>query len=529
MRWLKRFIFILGLALLALLAALTWYLLHLPTVAPQTVTALPSSQTVQGCLAQTPRAAYQVSALTRTDLAGQSIHQLSTEFVLQFEARGADVLAGIAEQIQVIENQQAPQSLPSVTLLTRAAGEQQLTFMAFNALGLPAEHPLQVLGQLLKQLSVGKEGEAYRFAYDQMGRIYRYQNRTHWQRTVSVPGQLQAAELAPRWDIILATDCWPQQLQAQEVQPLTINGQAGQLLIEIRAQRIANFKDLSGLDFSAAANRAKHWQGVSVVLNSGVKKPANEQQAWQQITEFAANKNMQQLLQTSTYWVVQVPAAKLAVQLVNPELDALARDLLFGIGSLPSAASKQYLMDLLEALPAGSNVAELQKVRTMVALSGHVHADDKVYQRYQNLLADQNETNNIKNNALINMGRVVQSMAERGHSSDSVRQQLEQTLQQELNSAQKSAAIFAAGNAGLNTLTSAIKTQINTALVQGNTKERFAAATVLSRDVNNYEALKQRVSAEPSALVKNTIIDGLTSAGISTAQQAELKQLAGSH
>ncbi len=71
---------------------------------------------------------------------------------------------------------QGAKTLEDVYFLSRIEAAYAYTvFSAYNGLGLAEKHPMSIIAQLLKALSVGSEGNTYRFAYDSFQRRYRYQ------------------------------------------------------------------------------------------------------------------------------------------------------------------------------------------------------------------------------------------------------------------------------------------------------------------------------------------------------------------
>ena len=230
-----------------------------------------------------------------------------------------------------------------------------------------------------------------------------------------------------------------------------------------------------------------------------------------------------------------MPVYDLAGQLADPQLnDASRRDLIFALGLVRSAEAEGYLLNLLQALPSDSDAMELQKVRIMVAVAGNGDVSDQAYRALETLAGDASVSANIRNNALINLGTVVQQRAQQGDTANALRDELSATLLQQLqathtghgSNGDASAAIFSAGNAGLLEQDAAVLSAVQNKLSAGNAKERYAAATVLSRSAAQYDALIRHMQQEQAVLVNNAILYGLKPAQLSAAQKQNLQTLA---
>ncbi|WP_430460313.1 hypothetical protein ACQUQU_13955 [Thalassolituus sp. LLYu03] len=543
MRWLKKIGLLLGLVSLVLVAGFFWLLHELPTRPPQTVAAqnhlVADAEPPAGtCLASGIRPAYQVqvSVVTQTADPANTVEMYHSDltFRLQLQPTGADRLTGMAADIQISEAGQSPVLIDEFPFLARAQGGAHLLFSAYNDLGLMKQHPLAVLAQVIKNLSVGEPGDVYRFAYDGLARNYRYQNEQgNWQRQASVPGALPmslsaAPTLQPDWQVQLGRDCAPDFMSASEIQPLSLGQQDAQLVFRMQAQRIDPFRDLSGLNLTAASNAALHWtlQTVSSGDTQAIQSVAD---MWAAFGNFAQTKNVAQLQSAARFLLQQVQPLELAALISNQQLtDAQSRDLLFGLSLLSSAAAEQYLLDVLTALPAGDAAADLAKVRTMVAVTGNGAVSQNAYDTLQQVAADRAETANVRNNALISLGSVVQQMETQGQDVSTLSSRLSQTLLNQMNKGDAASAILAAGNAGLDSLDSAVADTVLARLSSGNSKERYSAALVLSRSADYYDRLISQLEQETSPLVSHAIVSGLEGQTLSQSQRQSLTTLAAS-
>lgn len=520
--FLKYLLVCLGVVALAGFFGAWWLWINLPTTPPQSIERLPTSTVIGGqCLQQNPQIAYAVSARVMTRTETQVLYQSLLNFNVQMAARGEHALAGLATQISIKENQQAATQGQDVRFLAKASGDDFLVFDAFNSLSLPAKHPMSVLSQLLKNLSLGNSAEVYRFAYDEMQRIYRYQHKDDsWLRTVSAPGQMKNQVVQPIWQVQVE-NCLPKKLVAEEEQLLKIGDDRAFFRVRIEATRIDSFTDLSALDFPADANAKNSWQTLELSLNS-TKPVQNSQEAWAVFSDFAEKRNVQALMQASTYLVEHMPVTELAQSLQKSSADNANRDLLFGLGLLKTPESARYLVDLMQALPSGSAAVEIHKVRAMVALSGHSQAGSQAYQAFAQMVENPNESANVRHNAFINMGSTLKHQRERGEDTQNLAADLNEKIQAQLKQ-DASAALFAASNLGV----AQIKSEITQAAVEKlnsvNPKERLASAMLLSQDAKNYDLLYAKIQSENSPMIKQAIVDGLLQTPITDTQKQALK------
>ena len=533
---LKRILVVLAVLLGSMAALFFWYLNSLPTMPPQQVLAgdpISTSGADLRCLPQPLHSAYQVNTQVESRAGDQLLYASTLNFRLHLQQEQGDRVLGLVSDIRISEQQQPAQPLADMTFLSRVSGTDALVFMAFNDLGLMPQHPLSIVGQVLKNLSVGAAGERYRFAYDALQRTYRFEHQADAvQRIIPVAqGGLKASALQPVWQVTQDGQCLPQRMQAEEIQPLTIGNQDGFIRFRMQAQRVHDVSDISGLNFSAQANSGLFWQPLQInAAGEPVADIQSAEQMWGVFEDFTASKDTARLLSAARYLLDHVSVYDLAEQLSDAQLnDAARRDLIFALGMVRSAEAEGYLLDLLQALPSGNDSAELQKVRIMVAVAGNGDVSDYAYRTLEMLAADPAEPANIRNNALINLGTLVQQRSQQGENTDALRDELSAGLLQQLgpdNHTDASAAIFSAGNAGLLDVDAAILQAVQQKLTTGNAKERYAAATVLSRSANEYDALIQHAQQETSALVNHAILYGLKPAQLTSGQKDQLRKLA---
>ena len=228
------------------------------------------------------------------------------------------------------------------------------------------------------------------------------------------------------------------------------------------------------------------------------------------------------LTKAAEYLIDNIAADDLADKLINNDFsDSAKRDLAFALGLSGHSDAENYLVDTLSSLSDSSSVgmnSDLQKVRLMVALSGSGQVSEYGFQALDSLAKDPNESSNVRNNALINLGSTLQQMQNQGQAPAGLADQLISTLNQAIGGENSASAILAAGNAKLDNLDQ----QIMSKLSSSNSKERYAAATVLARNPDYNDDLIQHLSSEPSDLVNYAILSNLDATNLSRQQKDRL-------
>ena len=518
-----------ALVILAILAftAFWLYLSSLPTVAPQQVSV--NDATVSGCQClhkgTEQQRAYQVSANVRSSAGQKNLYDSLLTFRFQLQPLEGNRLAGKATDIQIAEQSGAIQRIDDVAFMLRSSEGLPMAFVAFNDLGLMQQHPMKVLAQVIKNLSVGAEDEVYRYAYDGLQRLYRYRKQDdRWQRTVSAPGAQQASDsLQPKWQVELDDQCLPRMMSADEIQALTLSGEQGFIRFVVNAERTDNYLSADQFQLTAGSNSHHQWQVQNLQPQQG-GDIVDEQSMWQAFADFNETHNVAELKQAA-YWLMEnISVYDLALDM-QQQADQTNRDIIFALGLIKTPQTEAYLLDLLSGLPGGSAANDLNRVRVMVAVAGYEQVSQYAYDSLALLADSAAEPDNIRDNALINMGSVARQMAAQGEDVSVTMNNLSATLLSELQADNASAAIFSAGNAGLNQLSDDVSDAISSKLTTGSEKERYAAAVVLSRDSGRYSQLYSQAQNEPSALVRNAIVQGLSRAGINSDQQQALMAL----
>jgi hypothetical protein len=214
----------------------------------------------------------------------------------------------------------------------------------------------------------------------------------------------------------------------------------------------------------------------------------------------------------------------LASSILDPTLAATSiRDFSFGVVISGRDEAENYLINVLNDLPVGAgDQVDINKVRLMVAISGNGKITESGFASLEGVLNNPAESNNVKSNALINMGSVVTQLDNNEQNTQHLKESLTKTVTKQMDTGNSAAAILAAGNAKLDTLDDAYLTK----LASGSAKERYAAGTVLGRNEQHYDALITHVASEESNLVVNAIVNSLNAKSLSAEQAEKIQKIA---
>lgn len=540
MNILKKILLFLAVILAILVGGFYLYLQTLPTAPPDFVDSDElnslNNPTPFSCSNNTSfNYAYQVHVDIESVLNNQPIYHSELQFKTQLSQVSDAIIQGIARDININEGQ-GPIDIKDVFYLSRVAPQPYAVFTAFNDLGLSEKHPMKILAQLFKALSIGEEGKKYHFAYDSMQRTYSYH---HQQKEVSrnasitttnlnkLASSLQMSGGNNNWNVVLGDDCMPLSLHSEERQGITAAGHNGYIKFTIDAKKISPFTDLSKLELNNLSNINNLWQ-VKAVASANFEKPVeSEEELWSIIANFANDKNSAKLIKAAEYLIENISPDSLSQKLMNDELsDSEKRDLAFALSLSGHDDAENYLIESLNQLTSnainGDMNTDLQKVRLMVALSGNGQVSEQGFQALTSLANNTDESSNVRNNALINLGSSLQQMENQGQSPAGLTEQLTTTLSQALSGEQASSAILAAGNAKLTDLDDAIVAKLSST----NSKERYAAGTVLARNPEHTDTLLSHLQSEPSDLVRYAIISNLDKNELSSQQISRLEDIA---
>lgn len=540
MKFIKRLLLIIALLILLLSGAFYLYIQSLPTAPPDfiNVTELNNNAATSfNCTNKTKfNYAYQVQINIESILNDKTVYQSKLKFNTQLSQANDEIVKGIANDI-IIDEGEGEINIKDVYYLSRVEPQPFALFTAFNDLGLAEKHPMKILAQLFKALSIGAEGEKYHFAYDPMQRTYNYHHnnnivtRNSSATTANInqlTSSLHTLSDNNNWHVTLEDDCMPKELYSQERKGISAAGHNGFIKFTIKATKIALYTDLKNVTMTPFFNSHNLWQTKAIASSEFEQPIKNELELWAILANFSSEKNSATLIKAAEYLIENISSDELAAKLIANELaDNTKRDLAFALSLSGHTDAENYLIDTLLTLSnsgiKGDQESDLQKVRLMVALSGNGQVSEQGFQALSSLSKNPNESNNVRNNALINLGSTLQQLKVQGQDSAGLAEQLTTSLSQAIAGEESSSAILAAGNAKLDRLEPQILSKLNSS----NSKERYAAASVLARNPVYNDNLIQHLTHESSDLVSYAILSNLEPSSLSARQKDELYNIAG--
>lgn len=535
MKIIKRILLALLLLSFSAVAIFYLYIQSLPTAPPDFVNFQElnnKAATPFNCANKTDFSyAYQVQVNIESVLNNKIIYHSDLKFNTQLTQANDAIIKGLASDIIINEGQGA-RNIKDVYYLSRVEPQPYALFTAFNDLGLTEKHPMKILAQLVKALSVGANDKKYHFSYDSMQRTYSYYHvnnivsRNANATTASInqlSSSLQTFTGNNNWEVTLDKDCMPSSLHSQERKIISVAGHSGFINFTIDARRITPYSDLNSAVINRFSNSNNLWQTKAVASSEFEHAVKTEAELWSIINNFSNDKNTAKLIKAAGYLIENITADDLADKLVNNDFsDSAKRDLAFALSLSGHSDAENFLVDTLSSLSdsnsAGDMNSDLQKVRLMVALSGNGQVSEYGFQALDSLAKNPNESSNVRNNALINLGSTLQQMQNQGQDPAGLADQLTSTLNQAIKGENSASAILAAGNAKLDNLDQ----QIMLKLSSSNSKERYAAATVLARNPDYNDDLIQHLSIESSDLVNYAILSNLDVTNLSRQQKDRL-------
>ena len=535
MKFIKRFLLIGTLLILATTGAFYLYIQSLPTAPPDFINANELNDTPAtsfNCANKTDfKYAYNVHINIESVLNNKQVYHSKLKFKTQLSQANDKIIKGIASNI-IINEGQGPVNIKDVYYLGRVEAQPFALFTAFNDLGLVEKHPMKILTQLFKALSVGSEGKKYHFAYDSMQRTYSYYHsnnkitRNASATTANInqlTSSLQTSNGNTHWKVTLDNNCMPSTLYSEERKGLSAAGHNGYIKFTIEAKKIAPYTDLTAVTLNPFSNSHNLWRIKSIASSVFEQAINNDAELWSTLENFSSDKNSAKLIKAAEYLIENINASDLAEKLTTSDLsDNSKRDLTFALSLSGHDYAENYLIDTLLSLSAntskGDSDNDLQKVRLMIALAGNGQVSEQGFQALASLAENTNESNNVRNNALINLGSTLQQLQNHGQDSAGLSDQLSSSLSQAIAGDNASSAILAAGNAKLENLNQKIIVKLNSS----NSKERYAAASVLARNPDYNDDLIQHLSVEPSDLVNYAILTNLDTKSLSNQQKDRL-------
>lgn len=539
MKIIKRILLVLFVLVILLVGGFYLYIKSLPTAPPADVVAADLQKQQQDIdFTCSPSGqfnyAYDVTANVETNINNQVIYQSEIKFKTQLSQANGPVIKGVATNISVDEGNGAT-PVADLTYLSRVEAGQYALFSAYNSLALQRQHPMSIMSQFLKALSVGEEGEAYVFLYDPLQRTYRYQHQAETVERADYPSTYNVQQLSSlfndyksNWKVELGDECVPNSLFSEEVQGIAAGQNGGYAKFSITAKLIPTYTDVNNYHYEDIANSANVWSMKEIHVSEFEKPINNTEEMWDAIEEFVESKSVGKLVKATKYMIDNVSVDELSGALSGNEIsDEMKRELAFGLGVSGHPEAENYILSTIGTLPSGladgteQQEVDLQKVRLMSAAATNGLATSETYRYFDQLLNDTGETNNVHKNALLNMGTVVNQLNQNGGNDSDLESTLRGTIEEQLQSENAATAVLAAGNAKLEGLES----QYLTLLSSSNDRERYASGTVLSRDSQNYDQLIEHLSTEQSNLVVNAIVVGMSQGELSSAQRARVQEI----
>lgn len=479
--------------------------------------------------------AYHVQVTIESVLNDKLVYQSNLKFDTQLSQVNGAIIKGTANNI-IINEGQGDVDIKDVYYLGRVDAQPFAVFTAFNDLGLTEKHPMKILSQLFKALSVGSEGKNYHYAYDSMQRTYRYQhNNNQVSRTASsttanlnqLSSSLQTFQAKGHWQATLEKDCMPIALTSQERKGISAAGHQGYIKFSIEAKKIQSYTDIKNININPLSNANNHWQIKTIASSQFEQEVKDEAELWSILSSFENNKNSARLIKAAEYLIDHISPNELANSLIEDNVpDHTKRDLAFALSLTGHPDVENYLIDSLLSLSTagvqGNMHHDLQKVRLMVALSGNGSVSEQGFQTLAAIADNDEESTNVRNNALINLGATLEQLKNHGLASPNLQDQLTTSISKALDTDNSSSAILAAGNAKLNTLNVQIASKLNSS----NSRERYAAAKVLARNPEYFDDLIQHLSLEPSDLVNYAIVNNLDATQLTGQQKDNLRDIA---
>lgn len=465
--------------------------------------------------------AFDVDALFVANVNNQNVFKSRAVFRLQLDIEGHQI-KGLASNIRFFEqDNKEPKNIEDVKFLSSIDPALPLVYLDFDPLGLPQKHPMLVIGQLLKNLSVGVEDKEYHFNYDLMQGQYGYQQtQGKWQRH-NLASNSQQDQL---WELVMASECSIKSLYSKESRPLDFGPAKGSISYEISASAVNSFVDLANLSFKANANA--HLGDVSAKLSAWEleKEVKTAKEMWAIIEGFEQDSNTARLQRAADFMVNSISTTELANHLAQNSLsEDEKRNLAFSLSLSSDDKANDYIIDTINSIPknAGDQV-DVQKIRLMVALAGR---DIETREPYDNLVSisdSRSESNNVRNNALVSAAILANRLEEEGRSN--VKQEFSARLQKNIeeDNPQAASSMLAANNAGIESLDNKIIPKLQS----DNAKNRYAAATTLANREQNYDLLIKHMQTESDNLVNQVIVERIDSQKLSIQQRQRLENIA---
>lgn len=466
--------------------------------------------------------AYRVTASTEASALNQTLYSSNLAFNTQIQQMAGDDFKGIASDIRINENGTS-QSIVDTAYIGQLRHTPATEFYHVDLLSLANKHPMHVLSQWVKALSIGQQGKPHQYTYDQLNRTYTYRFETKGYARTFTDDTTTAPSV---WAVTLDEQCVPKSVSSTEITDTAMLTGKVTLTFKIDAQRIDNFTDLSNVDLSSDFNTNNVWETAEVNAKLLAKpiKDMNELLAVLASQASANQINSAKLSKVADFILDNLSPADLANMMAGNDLSEDEKRLLAYSMSLSDKANMEgFVIDTISTIPKQQgDQMDMQKVRMMVSLTSHTGITNQTYDAMSRLAQDDTESANIKNNALINLGTVVRSLKE-GEQNIDYSNEFEDRVYNQIESKDPRTAILAAGNAKVNS--ERVEKSILEKLKSPAESTRYAAASTLANNKKHYDTLINHLNTERSTLVFNVILNKVPADQLTTGQLSRLNTL----
>lgn len=514
---------VIGLLTLAILGAITFFALKpksvdaptdTPTTTPttaiepteptkpvETITALPDCSKGASLF----NYAYRVTASTKASAANTTLYSSELTFDTQLQQIAGDDFKAVASDITINENGNT-QQIEDTAYIGQLVNTPPAEFYNVDLLSLAEKHPMHILSQWVKALSIGEQGQPYQYNYDQLNRTYVYNLGTQgYTRTFAE----DAAAQPSTWRIELDEQCVPKTIRSTETKETAMLTGKVNLIFNINATRIDNYTDLSNIELASNFNANNNWHTAEVNAKLFAKPIKNIEEL---LALLAAQANADQinsarLSKGADFILDNLTPTDLANMMAGTELSEDEKRLLAYSMSLSDKPNMEgFVIDTISTIPKKQgDQMDMQKVRMMISLTSHTGISSESYDAMNRLTQDTTESANIQTNALINLGTVVRSLRDGEKNIDYSGEFEENAYNQMTSGDNQKAAIMAIGNANLSS--DRVEKEVLKKLNSPVESIRYAAASTLANKEKHYTLLIDHLTREPSTLVFNVILN----------------------
>lgn len=466
--------------------------------------------------------AYHVTASTTASATGQTLYSSKLTFNTQIQQMTGDDFKAIASDILINENGTS-ENIIDTAYTGQLTHRPPAEFYHVDLLELAAKHPMHVISQWMKALSIGAQNKPYQYTYDQLNRTYTYHlNAQGYTRTFS-----DNTPPAPSaWTVELDEQCIPTKITSTETTETAMLTGKVTLTFKINATRIDNFTDLTEVNLNSNFNANNAWHTAQVNAKLFAKPIKNMEELLALLASQAnANQiNSAKLAKGADFILDNLTPTDLANMMAGDDLNEDEKRLLAYAMSLSDKPNMEnFMIDTIGVIPKQQgDQMDMQKVRIMVSLTSHTNITSQTYDAMNKLAQDHTESSNVQDNALINLGTVVRALKE-GEQNIDYSTEFEESTFNKIQSNNPRVAILAAGNAGLNS--ERVKNSVLEQLNSPAESTRYAAASTLANDKKNYNLLINHLNTETSTLVFNVILNKVPAEQLSETELTSLKSL----